>query len=298
MRAILFATLALVACGGDDDGDSSSADTSAGTTSTSTGTIFQTTSGYVGTAHLAGTAFFEGAPWAGAAIRFCDMDKCRSQDADDSGVFDFPETYADWNSLEVPGLHTQTDNDPKYVTAFVPLVFADNESRTVDLHVRELESFTSFGAGSTEIMAGSGLYLTVGATDLETPALVDPATGVGGLRLDPAEWVPTDEIEGDVVHQWFTYPWNYTAPNGLAVRVDGNALGMTGASYHMYVGSYDAFRWLDVGELTDADGDGWYDCAGTLPLLSTVIIVEMPPATSTGTTGSMTTTSSTTTSST
>jgi hypothetical protein len=287
MRAIQLTVLALftTGCGGDDT--TSPADTST-TTSTGSSSTAPTATAYVGTAQLTGTAYFDGAPWDAAPIRFCDRDKCRSLDADSEGFFNFTETYVDWNSLEIPGPHAATPSDPKYATAYVPLVFEDNEVRNVNLYVNELDTYADFGAGSTEIRVSAGLHITVGAADLETPSLLDDAAGVGGHHIDPTEWVPADGIDGMMVHQWYTYPWDFHAPAGLPVRVDGNELGLADGTYHLYVGSYEDFRWLDVGELTDGDGDGWYDCDGTLPLMSTIILVDTSPTTG-GTTGTSTT---------
>lgn len=277
MRTLALASaLALIAaCGGggtDKTGDSATSGPSGGTT---TGLIGGTPGGTTDpdrNATLNGEVFdCAGAPIADVEIRFCDVINCRyhTTEAGDS-TFLFEETLIGWNSLEAVG-------PAGIATGFVPLLFGDNETRDVSMTLCPLDPATPITGTPTEMELGSGLFVTLSDSAIEPPLFVDPATEAAGVMVDPTNWVPTDEITGTVAAQWFVSPFNHHATGAdLPVRFDGANIGLAGATYRAWVGSYDDFAWIDAGTFSDGDADGWYTADGSngLPLLGTVMLVE------------------------
>ena len=210
-----------------------------------------------------------GSPLEGVSIRFCDLQTCQFSNTDASGAFALTGCYAGWNSYEAV-----SPMGSGLATTFAPILLATDQSRDLSLTMPTLEAAPALGP-TTEIEVATGLAVTVGTGDLTPPLLVDEATEVAGVLLDPAHWVPADEIAGTTVAQWYLWPFDHHAESGgLPIRVHGAALGLSGASYTMYVGSYGDFAWNEVGTFEDGDADGWYESTGTLPLMSTVLLVE------------------------
>ena len=72
--------------------------------------------------------------------------------------------------------------------------------------------------------------------------------------------------------QWLLSPFDHHAAAGLPVRV-ANTYGLAdGATVRVWVGSYELSQWVDAGTLTA--GSEWLEGAATLPLVSTVLLVE------------------------
>ncbi len=276
MRMSSALCLALVACGADKGPTETGtppgtpSGTASGTTTTGLptgGTTSQRSAVFTG--QILDCA---GDPLADVEVRFCDTLNCRYHTTvPGDSSFEFRQTMVGWNSFEAVG-------PPGYVTGFVPLLFGVEEERAVDMHLCPHDAPTGLGSTPAEVAMGEGMYITLSTDAIEPPLFVDPATEAAGRRLDPSQFVPADEISGTVAAQWFVVPFNHKAtdPGGLPVRFDGAALGLAGASYTAYVGSYDDFAWLEVGTFSDGDADGWYtsDSGAGLPLLGTVMLVE------------------------
>ncbi len=207
-----------------------------------------------------------GAPVAAAQILFCRGVLCRTGDTDASGTFSFDEVEVAWHSLEI----RPPNSDQAYV--FAPVRFDTDQARAIDLIMPDIDPATPLQATATEIEMGAGLFVTVGSADLEPPLLVDPATEVAGVLLDPAWWVPTDDVAGTVLAQWSVKPFDHVAPNGLPIRIE-NTFGLAdGTTTRVWVGSYADSAWLDAGTLTAAGG--WLEGDARLPLTSTVLLVQ------------------------
>ncbi len=274
----LFALVTLIAAcgkGGTDDSTATASGTAAGsTTGTTSGTGGGTATGSDRSATLNGRLLDCGggdAP-AGFDIRFCDVQTCRyhTTPAGDSS-FEFTGSLVGFNSFEAVDAAGHG-----YATGFVPLELATDEVRTVDITLCPHDTPSPLTGTATEMELGEGLYITLSTSSIEPPLFVDPETEASGVRLAPADHVPTDGISGTVVEQWYVDPFNNHATGAdLPIRFDGAVLGLAAASYRVYVGSYDDFAWIDVGTFSDGDADGWYTAdGGELPLLGTILLVE------------------------
>ncbi|MEQ1502855.1 MAG: hypothetical protein ABMB14_11525 [Myxococcota bacterium] len=225
----------------------------------------------VPTASLDGTVLAaDGGPFAGAPIRFCRNGFCKNGESDAAGAFAFTEVPSEWHALEAVSL------DPIEVgglaTAFVPLSFADDEHRAVELTMLPFTSGGPVAIAPSEQSVGEGLWITAGRDDLVPPLFFDDATAVAGVQLPPSAWVPVDGIAGTVLAMWYVGPFDYKAADaaGIPVRI-ANTFGLAdGDTVEVYVGSYDDSAWLPGGTAT-ADGA---DLVGAhLPVLATVIVV-------------------------
>lgn len=277
MRLFPLALFAgLVACsGGSTDKSSDTGPTTGPSTgSTPTGGTYGGTTDPDRNARMSGTIRdCGGAPLADAQIRFCDPTICRNQTTGGDGAYDYTNSLIGWNSFEVFG-----PEGSDLATAFVPVELGDADDRSLDLTLCPHGPYNTLSGAATEFPHGDHLMITVSTTLLEKPTpFDDDATVSAGLLVDPAHHVPIDGISGTVAAQWYLEPFNYKSADagGLDYRVDGATLGLAAASYHVYVGSYDDFAWLDAGTISDADADGFYtpDAEG-LPLMGTVVLVE------------------------
>jgi hypothetical protein len=207
-----------------------------------------------------------GSPIDGVQLRFCRGPVCRNGVTGADGSYAFDDVAVDWFSFEVVG-------GPAQVTAFVPLVFASGETRSVDVAVQDALS-TRIPGSAAPLDVAPGLRLTIGDGDLEERPFEELPTELLAARVDPTQWVPTDEIGGTVVAQWSIGPFNFYAadPGGLPMTFEAPAGTPAGVTLRAYVGSYDSSRWEDLGTVT-TEASGWTSSVG-LPLLSTVILVQ------------------------
>lgn len=272
-RIALISTLVLFGCDPDVKG---SGDSGLTTGSDSGTTIFGTTTGTTTdpewSATVSGVIYDDaGVPMPDAEVSFCDHNACRYDTTGGDGVYAFAGSWTGWNAFEVVG-----PSGGGWAIAFLPMALTPYELRDFDLNMVQLEGMTPLGAAAP-ISVATGLAITVGTGELVPPGakgLAPEATEVGGAQLDAADFVPTDELPGTAVAQWYLWPFDHHAPNGLTMEIDGGALGLTAPSYHAWVGSYDDRAWLDVGMFEDADLDGIYTSTSTLPLMSTVVLME------------------------
>lgn len=264
-----LALIAFVACGGDTSEDTSQSTTTSTTTSTGT-TSAGTASGVTvdGTAAINGTVTdASGAPMADVAIRFCRGLVCKNGLTDATGGYGFEEIPADWHSLEM------VSPESTIATSLIPVTFAEYETRTVDVSLPARDAAISLGA-SEELELGTGLLITVGDGDLEPPLFVDPASEASGVLLTSDQFVPTDGLTGTSVAQWYLAPFDHHSADGQAIRIDGAAIGLTGATYQAWVGDYATSQWIEIGTFTDDDGDQIYTTDGSLKVFSTVVLLE------------------------
>lgn len=262
-----LAFLALVACGGDSDDDTSGGTlTDTGSTTTGSGSATGTTVG--GTAAITGTVSdSSGAPLANVGIRFCRGLVCKFGETDAAGAYGFEEIPADWHSLEM------VPTDDAFATSLIPVTFSEYETRTVNVVLPQSDAAVPLGAPA-EVELGTGLLITVGDGDLEPPAFVDPATEASGVLLTPDQYVPTDGLTGTSVAQWYLAPFDHKSADGQPIRIDGAALGLTGSSYTAWVGDYKTSAWIEIGTFTDGDGDQIFTTDGTLGVFSTIVLLE------------------------
>ena len=284
MRTVGLLTLVafVAACGPGPDPITGDSGTTTPLTGSATGTSTGTATGTgTGTGGIERTATFSGelqmcgggAVPAGVDIRFCDIQGCKNHETvAGNAAYSWDGAIVGWSSFEAVG-----PAGSGLATAFVPLELGSNEVRSEDITLCPHDPATPLTGALTEMELGEGLYITLSTSAIVEPAFFDPATEAAGIRLDAADYVPTDAITGTVVEQWFIDPFNHkTTSTGIEVRFDGGTLGLTAATYRAHVGSYDDFTWLDFGTFSDADADGWYtsDSGPGLPLLGTIILVE------------------------
>jgi hypothetical protein len=266
---IHLAAVLLAACAGTsaDDDDTNDTDTTPGTSDTST--PGDTDVDPVEPQSLTGTLLeSDGAtPLVGWSVKFCNVIGCRIDESDTSGVVEYTDVVILPYSLEpVP------PEGSDWATMNFPYTFEPNEDKVLTLVQQELGPLTTLTGTPVEIELGDGLWVTIGSGDLEPPALHDPATTAGGVAVPQADWPTIDDVTGTVLAVWYTHPFDYSAPNGLPVRIEGN-LGLgEGASVDLLVGSYSHFAWLEAGSLTVTGGE--LVGSAELPLLSTVIAVQ------------------------
>jgi hypothetical protein len=259
--AVLFA-----GCG--DSGDTSGAD---GDSDTDSDTDTDTDTGDGGggetettpqelTLHMVDAG---GSPLSGVRVNFCNTTGCRTTTTAADGL-----AYYDNVLLTPYSLEPLPVDGSGLATPYVPLQFATDEVKEFTLVMPPLGAGTVLGA-SQEVDI-DGLLLTVSLAAIEAPPFSDPPTEIAGVRVDPTA-LPPIALPGTVLGVWYLSPFNYTAPSGLAARFD-NTFGLTdGATAHVYVGSYDAFDWVDGGEVTAAGG---YLTGASIPLLSTVVLIQ------------------------
>ena len=267
---VLSLSMILMACGATDK----VGDTSGTSTTDDTGTLSTTVTGTTTTENVSASLSGVITDSAGADlpetdIRFCRGSACRVFKTEGNGDYHFNSVAVDaWFSLELVA-----PRGSGMATALVPVTFADQEARVLDIQLPMLDAATALGAPAA-IEMGSGLWITIGIDDLETPFLFEDATEAAGVQVAPGQWVPTDGVTGTVAAMWHTAPFDYHAPDGLPVSINAADAGLTGGGpYTLWVASYTASTWLEVGALTD-DGMGTLTTTGTLPLLSTIMVTE------------------------
>jgi hypothetical protein len=207
-----------------------------------------------------------GAPFEAAQLRFCRGVVCRNGVTAADGSYTFEDVAVDWFSFEVIGGTGQ-------VTAFVPLRFESQQTRTVDITVQDAEE-TPIPRNAAPLDVAPGLRLEVGEGDLAEVPFEDPATEILAALVPPAQWVPTDDVAGTVLAQWAIGPFDFPAVDaaGLPMTFATPPAVAEGAELRVYVGSYETSRWEDLGTVT-TQASGWSTSVG-LPVLSTVLLVE------------------------
>jgi hypothetical protein len=270
-----FGLLVLAACsGGKGEDDAVATETPADTDTDAdadadadTDTDTDTDTDVVATnAALSGVATLDGgAPAADLAVKLCRGLACRNGGTDGAGAYEYTDVHVDWHSFEIV--------PPEgYATVLAPLVFGDQETRTVDVLVPELDPATALVGAAAEIEAGEGLLVTVGSADLEPPLFEDPATEVAGVRVPESGRVPVDGA-ATVIDMWYLYPFNHTATQGgLPVRFENLWALEEGTTLEVWVGSYDESAWLMAGTVT-VNG-AMLEGNALLPITSTVALVQ------------------------
>lgn len=210
----------------------------------------------------------DGDPVEGAAIRFCRGPECRFADSDADGRFGFADVVVDWHSLEV----VPPQGTPGLATAFAPIVFGTEETRSVDLVMPSLDSPIPLPTTAEAIQVAEGLTITVGLGNLKPPLFVDPATEVAGVRLTPDQWVPVDEEQGTVVAQWFLSPFDHKAEVDIPMAFTNNYDLPDYTELKVIVGDYTTSDWLEAGTMT-VDGGALVGTVN-LPVVSTVVLVR------------------------
>jgi len=254
---------------GDDDGGSSVDTSNTGSDTASDDDDFgdDDDTSIETTAHLSGIIMDGGgAPLADTNIRFCRGAQCRYFTTEADGTYVFDDTAVAPQSFEVVPPPTSG-----LATAFAPLNFASNEQRVVDVTVPVAGNSVSLPAAMTELTL-SELHITMGADDLEAPLFVDEATSASAALVPESDWLPVDGISGTVVAMWYLMPFDHHSSAGMAVRMDLGSLGLSGAEYSVYLGSYELSAWTDVGTVTDGGG-GIYEGID-ISTLSTLVVVE------------------------
>lgn len=259
----------LMACsgGGSDAKDGPGSDTDTGT-DTDTNTTGNTDTATGPVAQFEGTVVdASGTPVDGLPLKLCIGSLCRQGETKGGGGFDFVDIEADWHSFEVvPPVGSPL------ATTLVPLVFDENEERSLTVTVLELGPSSAMPSTPTEVTVAEGLYVTLSGDDLEPPLFVEPATEVAGVRVPDGQRVPVDE-PGTIIDMWYVAPFDHHATNGgLPVRFD-NLWGLgEGETYEVWVGSYEDSAWLNAGTVTVSGSELVGDAL--LPVMSTIVLVD------------------------
>ncbi|MBX2800573.1 MAG: carboxypeptidase-like regulatory domain-containing protein [Myxococcales bacterium] len=268
MRASV-ALLLLAGCTGDTETDKT--DTSEEQTGDTGGTdgVDPTVEPADTSAFLSGTVTDEsGAPMPDVNIRFCNAGGCRVADTDAAGAYTFDEVLVEWHALEMrPPLDSEG-----LATTYVPVAFATDQTRSVDVVMPRLDAATPLPASTPAwIDAGEGLSLQVAADMLEAPTFEDPATDLAGVRLDET-WYPVIDLEGTVVAMWYLSPFEHHAQDGIPARLDNLYELADGQQLEVYVGSYNERRWIPSGTVTaqgkELVGDVSLDYTSTVLLVA------------------------------
>jgi hypothetical protein len=264
--------LLVIGCTGDKDTTETgeTAETGAPTTDTSdTQVPTETGTDPQATASLTGEVTGPSGPVIDAQLRLCRGALCRNGATGTDGSFSFENLPEEWHSFEVIPLE-----GAGLATVFLPIVFAEDEARTLSLTALPHDAPSALGPSPEEHTVGTGLYLTVAEGELEPPLFQDPATEVFGVRVPQEYWVPTDGVQGTVLAQWYVGPFDHHAlpAGGLPIRIDDEWGTAEGAdNFRVYVGSYIESAWVDAGQATHSGGSF---TGAALPLLSTVILVQ------------------------
>ncbi|MEO0600456.1 MAG: hypothetical protein AAF211_03415 [Myxococcota bacterium] len=210
-----------------------------------------------------------GAPVIDAGVRFCRGPVCLTAVSDGTGDFGFDNVIVGWHSLEVIPPMDSTG----LATAFVPVQFATDESRTIDLTMPPLDAATALTGTAQAIQTGAGLQIELAEGDLEPPTFIEPATEVAGVRLTEAQHVPVDDEDGTVVAQWFLEPFDHTATVDIPMTFSNDYALADGTELRVIVGDYTTSQWLEAGTLTVTGGELEGDV--NLPVTSTVVLMDV-----------------------
>lgn len=214
-----------------------------------------------------------------ADIRLCRGLACRFGDSDDAGFYAFADVHVDKHAFEIK---PPADNKD-LATAFVPLVFDQDEIRDINVVLPLIESTLSLPATSESLEVAPGVFLTVGVDDLEPPGVIgDDATEIMGTTVDRDHWMPIDDPDGvgisedNILAMWYLGPFDYQATNsGLPIAVSNDELALpVGHTFRVYAGSYFEATWLDAGTLTVNEDGSMLTGDALLPLIGTIILVD------------------------
>jgi hypothetical protein len=263
--------LLIIGCTGDKDTEETgtTGDTGTPTVDTTDTTDTETGTDPAATGSLAGDVQGPSGPVQDAQLRLCRGALCRNGATGQDGSFAFENIPDEWHSFEVIPLEGSG-----LATVFLPLLFAEDQARTLNLTALPHDAPSALEPSPEEHSVGLGLYVTVGEGELEPPLFQEETTEIFGVRVPQENWVPTDEVQGTVLAQWFVGPFDHHSvpAEGLPIRIDDEWGTAEGAdNFRVYVGSYIDSAWLDAGQATHSGGSF---TGPALPLLSTVILVQ------------------------
>lgn len=270
----------MVACDGSTDTDATDATDATDTTDTGDYTVptdDPTTDGVDRSAALGGRIVdADGNPIEGVRIRFCLSTVCRNGSSNAAGeILDsldnvgFDDVEVDQHAFEV---RPPLEDEGTIAVGYVPLVFETDQTRDVTITLPTLDPATPIPGASTQVEIGSGLFVTLGPSDLTPPLFEDEATQVAGVQVGADDFPPVDFDGGTVIAMWYLDPFDHVAEAGLPVSFT-NSWGLAeGATYEVWQGSYKEQAWLERGTVTVNGGTLSGDA--TLGLLSTTVLVE------------------------
>jgi hypothetical protein len=198
------------------------------------------------------------------------------QVVDGTGV---PVTGADVQSSGDPPRVTTTDGEGRFLladhpsgdaflrvtksqtislaSAAFPLVLEGDREIRVVLH--DLDPAVTLPDQPEELSPSAGLWLTVGAGDL------DPATATIAAAPMTLGYLPPFDHDGHPVAAWYLEPYGAVAAAGLPLRIE-DAWGLHPGAFVLLWASEEQQAWVELGGIDDAM---------TLPALSTLVLVGL-----------------------
>ena len=204
-------------------------------------------------------------------VQFCRGVACITPECVMDGTFMFGGLDAGPGSFEIVPL-----GDDTRATPFVPVDLATDEDLTIDVTVPLLGAPVTIPSVAAPLEVAPGLFITLAEGDIEAPSPLDPApTTLAGVNATDVA-LPVVGVEGTLVAMYYLAPFDYPAADGASVTVafDNTTWAYADGDVELWVSDYFTASWEKVGDLT-VDGDQLVT-TGTLPRISTIIVVETP----------------------
>ena len=247
MKPILVSATTLLAvgcaCGGPHDSDSAATGDSGDSPPPDS-----TAPGVLLTGHVVDDT---GVPVTGAQVLSCG-EVCRSTTTDGGGSFTMED-----HGMGSAFLRVTRSETVSLATAAFPLELAADRDIRVVLH--ELDPAVELPDTPSELSPSAGLWLTVGAGDL------DPATATIAAAPMTLGYLPPFDHDGHPVTAWYLEPYGAAAAAGLPLRIE-DAWGLEPGAFVLLWASEEQQAWVELGGIDDAM---------TLPALSTLVLVGL-----------------------
>ncbi len=256
--------LLLTGCtGGATTGGTGTSATTGTTPATSSTTTVQATGSVTGVVRTR-----DGQPVEGVRMQLCDEIMCRTDDTASDGSYAFTDVGGKTYSFDaVP------DAETGFATQLVPLALGLDEHREVDVVLYEMGPEVPLPPEPDWVDVTDDLSVQAAAGQLST--LFETFDTMAGVRVDPADFPPIDELAGTPLALWYLDPYDAHPPEGeeLPWR-SSDPLGLPpGTVLEAWAANYDTFEWLPAGEL-EVTADGLELVQGGLPVISTLVVIQ------------------------
>ena len=269
--ALALAALGVVSCAGSasDEGGDSPADTGEPSGEADADTDTDTdTDVDADAATLTGYVLdVDSKPVAGARVSIC-RDVCLVDMSDDQGAYTLVTPYS-----ETQAFYVVPPADSGLATPIAPHTPAMGQTVELDVVMPALDAPVDLPSSAREVEVTDGLFLTVGADILEPAGFEELGDEVAAAPVAAEHSLPL-EVDGEVVAQWYVYPFEATSESGVALRLANQWSLPAGETYEVVV-SGDPYEpgWIEAGTLTvSSDGESLEGDA-ELPLFTSVVLL-------------------------